>query len=589
MSEIDLTEDQRALVDAADSLFAVACPGAGKTRAMVTRFLKRTTEEPRKGIGLISFTNAAVDEVRRRCGGDTESLKAPNFVGTFDSFLHRFIVTPLFTKHYKKPPRYVQSWKDAPTGTFRMYDNSQRRDLIPGSEPIQMGWFDFDQNGRATLVRVPTRFGKAATATLMSLRAQAEEKASNRFGQLIREGTVTCEAGRILACIWVRDPKARKVIAPLLKARFAEVIVDEAQDCGEEELLVLGFLRECGIGVIMVGDIDQSIYEFRSATPRAVQEFAADLPIQLVLRDNFRSSPAISAFNNGLRSGSLVEVSSGKHDALSTPVHLLEFSNLDEIAPAALRIAEKNKLDASDLMLLSHAEVHSMKAAGVTDAESAKSKVLEIADAGIKLRATEFDARTRLKTLEKVERSILKLLTNGTETGHKSFELIREELGIDSRWLREFVVRLSVSLNATQTTRTTFAAEARDFLNNSDWGSVKPPKAQDISNLYKAPSENAWSGVTDLKEGPAVPYATVHGVKGLEFRGVVLIIPEAPKSKATDEVLDAWERGLDTEARRVLYVAGSRAEELLMLAVHATHADRVAALLGAKSVPYERT
>lgn len=91
---LDLSEGQKALVDATDSLFAIACPGAGKTRAMVTRFLKRTAEEPRKGICLISFTNAAVDEVRRRCGSHNEALKAPNFVGTFDSFLHRFIVTP---------------------------------------------------------------------------------------------------------------------------------------------------------------------------------------------------------------------------------------------------------------------------------------------------------------------------------------------------------------------------------------------------------------------------------------------------------------------------------------------------------------
>ncbi|MCX4578936.1 UvrD-helicase domain-containing protein [Streptomyces sp. NBC_01571] len=71
-----LTDDQQALVDAQDSLFAAACPGAGKTRAMVARFLKRTAEEGRRGIALISFTNAAVDEVRRRCGNQVEALRA---------------------------------------------------------------------------------------------------------------------------------------------------------------------------------------------------------------------------------------------------------------------------------------------------------------------------------------------------------------------------------------------------------------------------------------------------------------------------------------------------------------------------------
>jgi hypothetical protein len=452
-----------------------------------------------------------------------------------------------------------------------------------------MGWFDFDLNGRATLVSVPQRFGRNQTETLMSLKVEAENEASDRFGHLIRAGTVTCEAGRILAGVWVRDSRARQVIAPLLAARFAEVIVDEAQDCGEEELLVLGFLRECGIRVIMVGDIDQSIYEFRSATPQAVREFAEALPIQLELRDNFRSSPAISAFNNGLRSGSLVESSSGKHAALSTPVYLLDFSKPDEIAPAVLRIAEKHKLGSTDLMILSHAESHSMRAAGVVDVESGTSKVLEIADAGFKLRSTDFDARTRLKALEKVEHSILKVLTADIKTGHKSFDLIREELGVEARWLREFAVCISISLNATETPRDAFAEEVRNFLKNVDWSHLDPPTARTIGSMYKVPSEKSWGGIAHLRESPLVPCSTVHGVKGMEFRGVVLIIPEAPKSKATEEVLDAWERDLDTEARRVLYVAGSRAEELLMLAVHTTHADRVATLLGAKSIPYERT
>lgn len=119
MNEVKLTEDQQALVDAEDSLFAVACPGAGKTRAMVARFVKRTAEEPRRGIALISFTNAAVDEVRRRCGTQEEALRAPHFVGTFDTFIHRFIVTPLYVKAYRKP-NYVQSWTDVSATSFRL-------------------------------------------------------------------------------------------------------------------------------------------------------------------------------------------------------------------------------------------------------------------------------------------------------------------------------------------------------------------------------------------------------------------------------------------------------------------------------------
>ena len=64
-------------------------PGAGKTRAIVARYLSRVEQEPRKGIALLSFTNAAIDEVKGRCGDMPDALKAPHFVGTFDSFINR--------------------------------------------------------------------------------------------------------------------------------------------------------------------------------------------------------------------------------------------------------------------------------------------------------------------------------------------------------------------------------------------------------------------------------------------------------------------------------------------------------------------
>ena len=372
-----LTDDQQALVDAEDSLFTLACPGAGKTRAMVARFLKRTAEEPRHGIALISFTNAAVDEVRRRCGSQAEALRVPHFVGTFDTFIHRFIVTPLYVKAYHRKPNYVQSWHDVASTSFRLRDMGRTKNL-------ELKWFDFDPDGRAHLNwnRVPQDFGDAGARRMLAQRKQeAEATASHIFGQLLRAGTITCEAARVLAAFWLDSAEERALLSGLLPARFAEVIVDEAQDCGQEELRILEFLRDCGVRVVMVGDVDQSIYEFRKATPAAVQEFAASLPVQLKLEDNWRSSPAIVAFNSGLRSGQLVETARGEHSIVQTPVHLIEFSALDQIVPAALDVAEQYKLVADDLVVLSHAEAHGMKAAGVVSLESGgNNRVLAIAE-----------------------------------------------------------------------------------------------------------------------------------------------------------------------------------------------------------------
>ncbi|MGY4958565.1 UvrD-helicase domain-containing protein [Streptomyces nigrescens] len=580
-----LADDQQALVDAEDSLFVAACPGAGKTRAMVARFLKRIAEEGRRGIALISFTNAAVDEARRRCGNQLKALRAPHFVGTFDTFIHRFIVTPLYVKAYNQKPNYVQSWQDVASTSFRLREMGRTKNL-------ELRWFDFDSDGRAhlNLRRVPQDFGDAAAHRMLARRKQeAEANASHIFGRLLRAGTVTCEAARLLAEFWLNSAKERAILEALLRARFAEVIVDEAQDCGREELHILQFLRDCGIRVVMVGDLDQSIYEFRNATPAAVQEFAARLPGQLKLEDNWRSSPAICAFNSALRSGQLVETARGDNLLVESPVHLIEFSSLDQIVPVALDVAEQHKLTADDLVVLSHAEAHGMKAAGVVSLDSASSnRVLAIANAGSKLRSRETAPKTRQKAVEQVQKAVLATLTVDRDTQHHGFAAVCEEIGVDPRWLESFAVRMAISLDAEGKSKQVFAAEVRDVMKAADWGDVPPPNVRDLGKLFRAPSDASWASVSGFRNDPTVRFSTVHGVKGMEFRGVVLVLPERLRVDRITErtVLDDWQGDHNTEARRVLYVAGSRAQELLMCAVHRKHVARVADLLEAQGVPY---
>ncbi|MDF3142933.1 MULTISPECIES: UvrD-helicase domain-containing protein [unclassified Streptomyces] len=497
-------------------------------------------------------------------------------------------MTPLYAKAYQQEPNYVQSWRDVPSTSFRLRDIGRTKDL-------EFNWFDFDSDGRAhlNLCRVPREFGDADAHRMLAERKQeAEANAAYIFGRLLRAGTVSCAAARVLAEFWIGSSEGRAILAPLLRSRFAEVIVDEAQDCGREELRILEFLRDCGVHVVMVGDIDQSIYEFRSATPAAVQEFATSLPGPLELRDNWRSSPAICAFNSALRSGQFVETARGDNSIVQTPVHLIEFSSLDQIVPAALDVAEQYKLTADDLMLLSHAEVHGMKAAGVVSPESVgSSRVLAIASAGLKLRSRETDPKTRRKAVDQVQRAVLAAFTVNQRTEHHSFDALCEQAGVEQRWLEAFAVRMAISLDAEGRAKQKFAVEVRDFMKTADWGDVAPPSSSDLGKLFKAPSDGAWTSVASFGNSPMIRFSTVHGVKGMEFPGVVLVLPEKLRVDRITEwtVLDDWEGGHDTEARRVLYVAGSRAQELLMCAVHRRHVARVGALLDAKGVPYVRT
>ncbi|WP_217161954.1 ATP-dependent helicase [Streptomyces sp. AC512_CC834] len=591
MSELVLTTDQKALVDAEESLFAAACPGAGKTRAMVARFLKRTAEEDRQGIALLSFTNAAVEEVRQRCGPRTQALETPHFVGTFDTFIHRFIVTPLYVKAFKQKPNYVQRWRDISSASFRLGQIGRAKNL-------HLEWFDFDPVGRARLVegRIPRDFGSPTVlAELLARRFEAEAHASHIFGRLVSAGTISCVAARCLAEYWLQEADGHQILAPLLRSRFAEVIVDEAQDCGREELRILEFLRQQGTRVIMVGDTDQSIYEFRSATPEGVRAFADSLPgVPIQLRDNWRSTPAICAFNTSLRSGQLTELARGENAWNPTPVHLVEYKTLNEIVPTALGIAERNKLTADDLILLSHAETHGMKAAGVPGIDNTNpNRVARIASAGQILRSRTTDPRTRRKAIDQVQRAVLDALTANqrAKTGHEDFDACCELAGVEPRWLEAFAVRMALGLNAADRTRNTFAAEVRTYLRDADWADICPPNTTDLGRLFKAPNEATWTRTTSTGTEPLMRFSTVHGVKGRQYPGVVLVVPDRLRTDNATErnVVDDWESDHNTEARRVLYVAGSRAQQLLICAIHEKHIGRIEAVLAKSGVPHARS
>jgi DNA helicase-2/ATP-dependent DNA helicase PcrA len=85
-----------------------AVPGSGKTTVLLAKLLILERYLPLsdgRGILVISHTNAAVDEIRKEIGVYCPKLfSAPNFVGTIQSYIDRFLAIPYYTHLYKKKP-----------------------------------------------------------------------------------------------------------------------------------------------------------------------------------------------------------------------------------------------------------------------------------------------------------------------------------------------------------------------------------------------------------------------------------------------------------------------------------------------------
>lgn len=87
-----------------------ACPGAGKTTSLVAKLDIIAQHMPFKdnsGILVLTHTNVAVDE---QLGLNAKTLLSyPNHVGTFQSFVNKFLAIPFYIYILKKRPERIDT------------------------------------------------------------------------------------------------------------------------------------------------------------------------------------------------------------------------------------------------------------------------------------------------------------------------------------------------------------------------------------------------------------------------------------------------------------------------------------------------
>ena len=232
-----------------------AAPGSGKTWTSCRRFIWRAANWPHPvgGLALLSFTNAAIREFKSATinVGRGELLSDPNYVGTFDSFVERYILAPfghLLTGATNRPKlfpgprpgdwnnRQLKVWRDGPEG---------RKIPIPAWEVIP------HLEGTAVRFKSSLAFGN-----------QPVEAAHKPVHNLLAMGYYSHAQRNFWACrLLIKRPH----IAGLLARRFPEIIVDEAQDTNAWLLTLLDLLRDEGTKITLIGDPDQCIFEFSMA------------------------------------------------------------------------------------------------------------------------------------------------------------------------------------------------------------------------------------------------------------------------------------------------------------------------------------
>lgn len=567
MTDINFTEAQRELIEATTSTYVEACPGAGKTQAIVQRFIDRPLAHPRKGIALISFTNAAIDEARERCAAP-ELREVPNFIGTIDSFINRFLVGPTFLARRGIAPRFHETWASVPHSNVRVKGIAMSASL---------DWFAVrDHEARLVIDRIPIERRASAAKLPPQDLAKIEDAAMATWKRLVARGTLSASAARVALRTYLDEPKRRRQLGALLANRFVEVILDEVQDCSSDDLLVLELLHDFGVTIVAVGDPDQSIYGFRSDAPADVTTFLAKLSQGQRLDGNFRSSPAICSAVDSLRSGTASDRPVGRNREVDSPVILLSYRQRQTIARTVTAVLETHGITGDEVVVLAHAADHARVAAGAPGTGTdTTNKLVVLARAHHVLSDVGRTANERIAAIRSIERTIREQgVAEVTDLDQPEY---LEACNISERVFREACLRIAASVPRPFDIKPSEFRAAIAAMSDSQRRLRWTPKG------LKSPNGDGWPSTPAAHPpGRSLAHSTIHGLKGRQASAIALVIPKAREGA---DGTRQWCEGGAGEERRVLYVGASRAEQLLIIAAHESVYDNVHARLRSDDVP----
>jgi ATP-dependent DNA helicase RecQ len=336
---------------------------------------------------------------------------------------------------------------------------------------------------------------------------------------------------------------------------YEHILVDEYQDIDAQEYALVSALAgrrladpDAKLSIMAVGDDDQNIYGFKGANVEFIRRFQDDYAGQVTyLVENFRSTQnIISAANHIIQratermkvdhpiridSRRSADLPGGRWEALDGQtrgkVRLVS-------APGAANLQAQLVLEEISRVRRLDPEMQFGDIAVLARRHETLQPLRSLCDVeGLRYELTTRDgARGQLPLMRSREGSRILALLHARNANLVSMTAV-------SRWVRFASRREPANVYWAD-----IASAIEEAIGDSSSDSL--PASMVIDALYEASGEAVRHGSKD-----ALKLMTVHGAKGLEFKFVL--------------VMDCGDWGWSDEDRRLLYVAMTRAREMLTL------------------------
>ena len=296
---------ESAVTHAGAPLLIIAGAGSGKTRVLTHRIAHLiATGRARPGeILAITFTNKAAAEMRER----VTALVGPAGERMWVSTFHSACVRILRREHEAAGLR----------STFSIYDAADSTRLITlivrelGIDPKRFTPKTFAHriSDLKNELITPAQFAERAVTSNPLERHLAE--VYRAYAQRLSSANALDFDDIIMRTVALLQ--TRPAVAEMYRRRFRHILVDEYQDTNHAQYVLVrelvGGPGTSGAGsalppgeLTVVGDSDQSIYAFRGATIRNIEEFEEDYPSArtILLEQNYRSTQNILSAANAV-------------------------------------------------------------------------------------------------------------------------------------------------------------------------------------------------------------------------------------------------------------------------------------------------
>jgi DNA helicase II / ATP-dependent DNA helicase PcrA len=551
-AEAHLSEMQRDVMLQGGRRLVTACPGAGKTRSVGARAAVLDAED--WNVALVTYTNVAADEMRgtimREYGA---RLGDRHYVGTLHGFLLRSVFRPFahLVMGCSTPPVVRME----ATGAVVQY----------GDHRLAVDDFELNLDGSVTFTgRYPTGLfvKRAALGELMG------QEAFDAKVEEARSGVAQVDE----AMYWcMRTLREYPDVCSAVASRFGEIIVDEAQDTSALQIECLRLIAAAGLrSLFLVGDFDQSIYEFKGASRELCLELASEIGLdEFRLSENYRSSQVICNVSARFRALATPDAAVGPAADVQIEPSVTTY-DLEEVALMADEFAgylqQQGIMPSRGAVIVRNNKLLN-SIGGRPDRPGINASTHLLLDV-----ARTRDSAPTLRRLRDIEEAISQVAFGETEVlrSREPSESLRDAAmyvignlpplaGLLGDWIgsaSETVAEAAMSIGGSEEVRDRAVSRFRVSGSNSDV---------------------PLSDVVQVAQSDGLLLNTVHGVKGMSIGGVLVVADHQERYDGTlqaDEWAAAIRRQADLsndhvtdEELRIVYVALTRAECVCRLAV----------------------